>query len=62
VRVGEDAADVATAFLFLDDADAGNGALARLPLAARDKAWRARTDRARPCADSTLGGSRKLLG
>jgi ectoine hydroxylase-related dioxygenase (phytanoyl-CoA dioxygenase family) len=31
VRVGERAADVATAFFFLDDADAGNGALRVLP-------------------------------
>jgi len=31
VRVGADAREVATAFLFLDDADAGNGALRVLP-------------------------------
>ena len=31
VRVGEDARDVVTAILFLDDADAGNGALRVLP-------------------------------
>ena len=36
VRVGDDAREVATAILFLDDADAGNGALRVLPRSHHD--------------------------
>lgn len=54
VRVGEHAADVATAFLFLDDADAGNGALRVLPGSQQGgPAPRAPGDPSRSLADPT---------
>jgi ectoine hydroxylase len=54
VRVGEHAADVATAFLFLDDADAGNGALCVLPGSQRGgPAPRDPRDPSRSLADPT---------
>jgi ectoine hydroxylase len=54
VRIGGEAADVATAFLFLDDADAGNGALRVLPGSQRGgPAPRDPKDPSRSLADPT---------